>query len=71
VQLLDSGIAKVLGEANNLSHTLTRLGNGTPRYRSPEQVRAGNIDQCNYIYSLGVTLWVLLAGETIYKEEKN
>jgi serine/threonine protein kinase len=71
VLLLDFGIAKLVGEDANLSHTLTQLGAGTPRYRSPEQVRNAPIDHRSDIYSLGVTLWVLLAGQVIYKDEKS
>ena len=60
VKLLDFGISKVFGEAR-LTYTGEILG--TPRYMSPEQLRAeSNIDGRVDIYALGVIAYEALVG---------
>ena len=66
LKLLDFGIAKLLepdGMPSNM--TLTQAGDRlmTPDYASPEQVRGERITTASDIYSLGVLLYELLAGE--------
>lgn len=66
VKLLDFGIAKLLesespsGEAT----ALTRDGDAvlTPEYAAPEQVTGGHVTTATDVYTLGVLLYVLLAG---------
>ena len=66
VKLLDFGIAKLLedetrtGEATMLTHE----GGWalTPEYAAPEQVRREPVTTATDVYSLGVLLYVLLAG---------
>ena len=59
VKLLDFGLAKVAGES-----ALTRTGSsiGTPLYMSPEQI-GGDSDARTDVWSLGVVLYEMLAGE--------
>jgi serine/threonine-protein kinase len=60
VKLLDFGISKVFGEAR-LTYTGEILG--TPRYMSPEQLRAeSDIDARVDIYALGVIAYEALVG---------
>ncbi|MEZ6046449.1 MAG: protein kinase [Planctomycetaceae bacterium] len=64
VKLLDFGLAKILSE-QGFDETLTQEGVilGTPSYIAPEQtLKAQNADIRSDIYSLGCTLYCLLAG---------
>ena len=66
VKLLDFGIAKLLEAESALGErsTLTDLGGSalTPEYAAPEQVSGGTVTTATDVYSLGVLLYVLLAG---------
>jgi serine/threonine protein kinase/Tfp pilus assembly protein PilF len=68
VKLIDYGVAKVMGPQIEVGAEQTQAGFiGTPAFASPEQfVGTGQspIDTRSDIYSLGVTLWYLLAGRT-------
>ncbi|MEI6425098.1 MAG: serine/threonine-protein kinase, partial [Lentisphaerota bacterium] len=64
-KLLDMGISKSLSEEKKL--TITGMIIGTPYYMSPEQARADtDIDCRSDIYSLGSSLYHLVAGEVPY-----
>ncbi len=67
IKLLDFGIAKVLPNADGdeSPKTATDVVMGTPRYMAPEQCRGGGsvIDGKADVYSLGVLLYELLAGQ--------
>ena len=67
VKLLDFGIAKVLGDGEDRTQ-LTQAGGRvlTPAYASPEQLRGELIGTSSDIYSLGVVLYELLAGQRPY-----
>lgn len=66
-KLLDFGIAKLLG-TDVPEGPFTRLGLRpmTPEYASPEQIRNCPITTASDVYSLGVLLYVLLAGRSPY-----
>jgi len=61
-RLADLGIAKQLG--SDVSTTMTGVGLGTPLYLAPEQAYdAKNADSRSDLYSLGCTLFHMLAGK--------
>src|SRR5213595_3179284 len=68
VKLIDYGVAKVMGAQPQPNVEQTQAGFiGTPAFASPEQFAGAGqlpVDTRSDIYSLGVTLWYLLAGRT-------
>jgi serine/threonine-protein kinase len=64
--LTDLGIALVM-KATRLTRTAISIG--TPEYMSPEQVGGRRIDHRSDIYSLGVVLYELLAGQRPFQGE--
>jgi len=67
VQIMDFGLAK-LRETSGVSR-LTKAGTtmGTMGYMSPEQIQGLDVDHRTDIFSLGVVLYELLAGESPFK----
>lgn len=64
IKLLDFGISKQMESSGDDSvRTLTALRLMTPAYAAPEQLRGRNIGVQTDVYSLGVILYELLAGE--------
>ncbi|MCL4266453.1 MAG: SUMF1/EgtB/PvdO family nonheme iron enzyme [Anaerolineae bacterium] len=63
--LLDFGIAKIVG--GDHVHTATGATVGTASYMAPEQVLGAEIDRRADIYSLGIMLYEMVAGEPPYK----
>ncbi len=65
VKVIDFGLVKLLGEADQLRQSQTATGQvcGSPFYMSPEQCMGGKIDQRSDIYSLGCTLFECLTGK--------
>jgi serine/threonine protein kinase len=66
-RVFDFGIAKLLDREG-----LTRQGYvlGTPNYMSPEQASAHPVDNRSDIYSLGVMLYEMLAGDVPFSGDK-
>ena len=60
--LTDFGIARGQSEESGLTRAGTAVG--TAEYMSPEQIQAGQVGPASDIYSLGVMLYQMLAGET-------
>ena len=63
VKVLDFGLAKTIGNFNDVSLTATNSVFGSPQYMSPEQMRnAKEVDARSDIWSIGVCLYELLTG---------
>ena len=58
VKISDFGIAKMLGQATELTQTGSVVG--SPHYLSPEQIRGEELDGRSDLFSLGVVLYELL-----------
>jgi serine/threonine-protein kinase len=67
LKVADFGIAKAAFADGDVTTTGSLLG--TVTYLSPEQLRGEEPDQRSDIYSLGVTLYELLAGRAPFEEE--
>ena len=69
-KVLDFGIAKVLRASDGVDALETQAGTvfGTPRYMSPEQAQGKPLDQRSDLYSLGVILYHMLAGQAPYTD---
>lgn len=63
LKITDFGIAKLADD----SRTRTGSVMGSPLYMSPEQLKGQKVTGASDIYSLGVTLYKLLSGETPYQ----
>ncbi len=59
----DFGVARAVGLAGETDATVTGMAVGTPRYMSPEQATAGEVDARSDVYALGCVLWEMLAGD--------
>lgn len=68
-KLLDFGIATLLDAADGTSIGTTRTGftSFTPEFASPEQMRGDRVTTASDTYSLGVLLYLLLAGRRPYE----
>jgi serine/threonine protein kinase/TPR repeat protein len=65
VKVIDFGLAKSIKHEENDDLATLSMGGfvGTAHFASPEQLEEKEIDVRSDIYSLGVTLWYMLAGE--------
>jgi serine/threonine protein kinase/predicted ATPase len=67
-KIIDLGLAKGVGEAA-LESAISVPGGfaGTPEFASPEQFAGVGVDIRSDLYSLGVTLWVMLIGRPPFR----
>jgi hypothetical protein len=67
-KIIDLGLAKTLDEsASEAGISSPGAFAGTPEFASPEQFAGVGVDIRSDLYSLGVTLWVMVAGETPFR----
>ena len=64
-KIVDFGVAKLTEQMATGEGSLTATGSfiGTPRYMSPEQCAGYDLDERSDIYSLGVILYEMVAGQ--------
>ena len=68
-QVLDFGLARLVGEPDELDSAGQRVIAGTPRYMAPEQVRGGRIGHEADIYSFGLVMAEMLLGRPLVQGE--
>ncbi|MBA3393452.1 MAG: protein kinase [Deltaproteobacteria bacterium] len=64
VKLVDFGVAKATHRAHE---TQTGAVKGKVGYMSPEQIRSADVDARSDLFSLGIVMWELLAGDRLFK----
>jgi predicted ATPase len=67
-KIIDLGLAKTLDEsASEAGISTPGAFVGTPEFASPEQFGGAGVDIRSDLYSLGVTLWVMVTGQTPFR----
>src|SRR5271157_2080865 len=67
-KLIDLGLAKVVSEPlSEAAISMPGIFAGTPEFASPEQFAGVGVDIRSDLYSLGVTLWKMLTGQTPFR----
>ncbi|TWT82267.1 Serine/threonine-protein kinase PknB [Planctomycetes bacterium CA13] len=71
IKVADFGLARLGPDVDATRADLTQAGLtlGTPRYMSPEQVQGHTVDARSDLYSLGVTMYHLLAGRPPFEAD--
>ena len=67
VKVADFGIAKMVGQATEL--TVSGSVMGSPQYLSPEQIRGDELDGRSDVFSLGIVLYEMLSGRRPFAGE--
>jgi serine/threonine protein kinase len=68
IKLIDFGLAKNVSDANAPQSIVSgEQFIGTFAYASPEQCKQRELDTRSDLYSLGITLWFLLTGQTPFR----
>src|SRR5262249_13280207 len=68
VKIIDLGLAKAVNEpGSQTAISMPGAFVGTPEFASPEQFAGVQVDIRSDLYSLGVTLWVMVTGQTPFR----
>jgi serine/threonine protein kinase/tetratricopeptide (TPR) repeat protein len=72
VKIIDLGLAKPLSDSSSQAGiSVPGAFVGTPAFASPEQFAGSGVDIRSDLYSLGVVLWQMLAGQTPFRGSSN
>ena len=71
IKVTDFGLARLTNNTSDSQNGLTQIGitMGTPLYMSPEQAEGRHLDTRSDIYSLGATLYHILAGKPPFEAD--
>jgi tetratricopeptide (TPR) repeat protein len=67
-KIIDLGLAKAVNDlGSQTAISIPGIFAGTPEFASPEQFAGVQVDIRSDLYSLGVTLWVMVTGQTPFR----